>query len=53
MAIFVVGLREKVGTTDIEKGMRVSVESNKYSVAMMIMEEKPNATYNDLGVVRD
>lgn len=61
MAKFVVGLGEKVAATDVEEGMRVGVERNKYSiqiplppkidptVTMMTLEEKPDVTYNDLG----
>jgi ATP-dependent 26S proteasome regulatory subunit len=58
---FVVGLGEKVSPTDIEEGMRVGVDRNKYqiqiplppkidpSVTMMTVEEKPDVTYNDIG----
>ncbi|OMJ70553.1 hypothetical protein SteCoe_31456 [Stentor coeruleus] len=61
MAKFVVGLGEKVAATDIEEGMRVGVDRNKYfiqiplppkidpTVTMMTLEEKPDVTYNDLG----
>ena len=61
MAKFVVKLGEKVSPTDIEEGMRVGVERNKYtiqlplppkidpSVTMMTVEEKPDVTYNDIG----
>ncbi|GFZ11642.1 regulatory particle triple-A 1A [Actinidia rufa] len=58
---FVVGLGDKVSPTDIEEGMRVGVDRNKYqiqiplppkidpSVTMMTVEEKPDVTYNDVG----
>ena len=58
---FVVGLGDKVSPTDIEEGMRVGVDCNKYqiqiplppkidpSVTMMTIEEKPDVTYNDVG----
>lgn len=61
IAKFVVGLGEKVAPTDIEEGMRVGVDRNKYqiqiplppkidpSVTMMTVEEKPDVTYNDVG----
>ena len=61
MAKYVVGLGEKVAPTDIEEGMRVGVENDKYriqlplppkidaSVTMMTVEEKPDVTYNDVG----
>jgi 26S proteasome regulatory subunit T1 len=61
IAKFVVGLGEKVSPTDIEEGMRVGVDRNKYqiqiplppkidpSVTMMTVEEKPDVTYNDIG----
>eukprot|EP00922_Rhytidocystis_sp_ex-Travisia-forbesii_P018193 GHVS01027072.1.p1 GENE.GHVS01027072.1~~GHVS01027072.1.p1 ORF type:complete len:426 (-),score=72.91 GHVS01027072.1:149-1426(-) len=61
IAKFVVGLGEKVAPTDIEEGMRVGVDRNKYkiqiplppkidpSVTMMTVEEKPDITYNDIG----
>ncbi|KAK1443412.1 26S proteasome regulatory subunit [Babesia gibsoni] len=61
IAKFVVGLGEKVAPTDIEEGMRVGVDRNKYkiqmslppkidpSVTMMTVEEKPDITYNDVG----
>ncbi|KAH0848713.1 hypothetical protein HID58_091616 [Brassica napus] len=53
---FVVGLGDKVSPTDIEEGMRVGVDRNKYqiqiprppkidpSVTMMTVEEKPDVT---------
>eukprot|EP00301_Raphidiophrys_heterophryoidea_P018391 c337_g1_i1.p1 GENE.c337_g1_i1~~c337_g1_i1.p1 ORF type:complete len:441 (-),score=119.24 c337_g1_i1:86-1354(-) len=61
IAKFVVGLGEKVSPTDIEEGMRVGVDRNKYqiqiplppkidpSVTMMQVEEKPDVTYDDVG----
>lgn len=61
MAKFVVGLGEKLAPTDIDEGMRVGVEKQKYSiqlplppkidpsVTMMTVEEKPDVTYSDIG----
>jgi len=61
IAKFVVGLGERVAPTDIEEGMRVGVDRNKYqiqiplppkidaSVTMMQVEEKPDVTYSDVG----
>jgi len=61
IAKFVVGLGERVSPTDIEEGMRVGVDRNKYqiqiplppkidpTVTMMTVEEKPNVTYEDVG----
>ncbi|KAJ3299764.1 26S proteasome regulatory subunit 7 [Borealophlyctis nickersoniae] len=61
IAKFVVGLGERVAPTDIEEGMRVGVDRNKYqiqiplppkidpSVTMMQVEEKPDITYADVG----
>eukprot|EP01027_Heterolobosea_sp_BB2_P023884 GEZU01035923.1.p1 GENE.GEZU01035923.1~~GEZU01035923.1.p1 ORF type:complete len:440 (-),score=155.35 GEZU01035923.1:136-1455(-) len=61
IAKFVVGLGERVAPTDIEEGMRVGVDRNKYqiqiplppkidpTVTMMTVEEKPDVTYNDIG----
>ncbi|KAF9792326.1 hypothetical protein BJ322DRAFT_1150570, partial [Thelephora terrestris] len=61
IAKFVVGLGERVATIDIEEGMRVGVDRNKYqiqiplppkidaSVTMMQVEEKPDVTYSDVG----
>merc|ERR1711871_1447669 len=61
IAKYVVGLGEKVSPTDIEEGMRVGVDRNKYqiqiplppkidpSVTMMTVEEKPDVTYADVG----
>lgn len=60
-AKFVVGLGDQVAPTDIEEGMRVGVDRNKYqihiplppkidpSVTMMQVEEKPDVTYSDVG----
>ena len=51
----------QVASTDIEEGMRVGVDRNKYqihiplppkidpSVTMMQVEEKPDVTYSDVG----
>ncbi|KAK4736264.1 hypothetical protein R3W88_010525 [Solanum pinnatisectum] len=61
IAKFVVGLGDEVSPTDIEEGMRIGVDRNKYqiqiplppkidpSVTMMTVEEKPDVTYNDVG----
>merc|ERR1711934_712699 len=61
IAKFVVGLGEKVSATDVEEGMRVGVDRQKYfiqlplppkidpTVTMMTLEEKPDVTYNDVG----
>ncbi|EIN07635.1 26S proteasome subunit P45 [Punctularia strigosozonata HHB-11173 SS5] len=61
IAKFVVGLGDRVAATDIEEGMRVGVDRNKYqiqiplppkidaSVTMMQVEEKPDVTYSDVG----
>ncbi|KAI8921363.1 hypothetical protein PhCBS80983_g02417 [Powellomyces hirtus] len=61
IAKFVVGLGERVAPTDVEEGMRVGVDRNKYqiqiplppridpSVTMMQVEEKPDITYADVG----
>merc|ERR1712002_575170 len=60
-AKFVVDLGEQVAPTDIEEGMRVGVDRNKYqihiplppkidpTVTMMQVEEKPDVTYSDVG----
>ena len=60
-AKFVVGLSDKVAASDIEEGMRVGVDHQKYqiciplppkidpSVTMMQVEEKPDVTYADIG----
>lgn len=61
IAKFVVKLSEKVATTDVEEGMRVGVDRQKYmiqmplppkidaTVTMMTVEDKPDVTYNDIG----
>ncbi|ORZ31481.1 26S protease regulatory subunit 7 [Catenaria anguillulae PL171] len=61
IAKFVVGLGERVSPTDVEEGMRVGVDRQKYqiqiplppkidaSVTMMQVEEKPDVTYADVG----
>jgi len=60
-AKFVVNLSDNVAPTDIEEGMRVGVDRQKYeihiplppkidpTVTMMQVEEKPDITYNDVG----
>jgi len=65
IAKFVVGLGEKVVATDIEEGMRVGVDRQKYSiqlplppkidpsVTMMTVEEKPDVTYADVGGAKE
>lgn len=65
MAKFVVSLGDRVAPTDIEEGMRVGVDRNKYqiqiplppkidaSVTMMTVEEKPDVTYNDVGGAKE
>ncbi|XP_053991616.1 uncharacterized protein LOC128883368 [Hylaeus volcanicus] len=65
LAKFVVGLGNKVAPTDVEEGMRVGVDRQKYriqmplppridsTVTMMTVEEKPDVTYNDIGGCRD
>lgn len=62
---FVVGLGQRVSPVDIEEGMRVGVNQNKYaiqiplppkidaSVTMMTVEEKPDVTYKDVGGAAD
>ena len=64
-AKYVVGLGEKVAHTDIDEGMRIGVEHEKYkiqiplppkidaSVTMMQVEEKPDVTYNDVGGAKE
>ena len=54
-------LSPQVASTDIEEGMRVGVDRNKYqihiplppkidpTVTMMQVEEKPDVTYSDVG----
>jgi 26S proteasome regulatory subunit T1 len=65
IAKFVVGLGKDVAPSDIEEGMRVGVERNKYtiqlplppridpSVTTMTVEDKPDVTYNDVGGCRE
>eukprot|EP00298_Acanthocystis_sp_HF-20_P014163 c20658_g1_i2.p1 GENE.c20658_g1_i2~~c20658_g1_i2.p1 ORF type:complete len:314 (-),score=149.02 c20658_g1_i2:44-985(-) len=65
IAKFVVGLGDKVSPTDIEEGMRVGVDRNKYqiqiplpakidaSVSMMQVEDRPDVTYDDVGGCKD
>lgn len=60
-AKFVVDLADSVSPSDIEEGMRVGVDRNKYqinlplppkidpTVTMMQVEEKPDVTYSDIG----
>ncbi|KAI3380873.1 hypothetical protein SNEBB_002393 [Seison nebaliae] len=60
-AKFVVELADTVAPTDIEEGIRVGVDRNKYqihiplppkidpTVTMMQVEEKPDVTYADVG----
>ncbi len=60
-AKFVVDLSDNVAPSDIEEGMRVGVDRNKYqihlplppkidpTVTMMQVEEKPDVTYADVG----
>ncbi|XLU34047.1 hypothetical protein S245_070113, partial [Arachis hypogaea] len=54
IAKFVVGLGDKVSPTDIEEGMCVGFKfllppKIDPSVTMMMVEEKPDVTYNDVG----
>ncbi|EOQ99489.1 hypothetical protein E3P92_03986 [Wallemia ichthyophaga] len=61
VAKFVVGLGDRIAPTDIEEGMRVGVDRQKYqiqiplppridpTVTMMQVEEKPDITYSDVG----
>ena len=65
IAKFVVGLGERIAHTDIEEGMRVGVDRNKYqiqiplppkidpTVTMMQVEDKPDVTYSDIGGVKE
>merc|ERR1719427_566402 len=60
-AKFVVDLADSVAPTDIEEGMRVGVDRNKYqihiplppkidpTITMMQVEEKPDVPYSDVG----
>lgn len=64
-AKFVVALKDDLSPLDIEEGMRVGVERQKYSislplppkidptVSMMQVEEKPDVTYSDIGGCRE
>jgi 26S proteasome regulatory subunit T1 len=64
-AKFVVALGDKVSPTDIDEGMRVGCERQKYkimiplppkidpSVTMMQVEDKPDVTYDDVGGATD
>ena len=61
MAKFVVKLSDKLAPSDVEEGMRVGVDRQKYmiqmplppkidaTVTMMTVEEKPDVTYADIG----
>ena len=61
IAKFVVKLSDKLSPTDVEEGMRVGVDRQKYmiqmplppkidaTVTMMTVEEKPDVTYADIG----
>jgi len=65
IAKFVVGLGDKVSPTDIEEGMRVGVDRQKYSiqiplppridptVSLMTVEDKPDVTYDDVGGAKE
>lgn len=65
LAKFVVGLGEKVASADIEEGIRVGVDRQKYrihlplppridpTVATMAVEEKPDVTYADVGGAKE
>jgi len=65
IAKFVVGLGERVAPTDIEEGMRVGVDRQKYSiqiplppkidptVSLMTVEDKPDVTYEDVGGAKE
>merc|ERR1711988_1536807 len=65
IAKFVVGLGDRVAPADIEEGMRVGVDRQKYqiqiplspkidpTVTMMTVEEKPDITYNDIGGAKE
>ncbi|KAL9920066.1 LOW QUALITY PROTEIN: 26S proteasome regulatory subunit Rpt1 [Glossina fuscipes fuscipes] len=59
-AKFVVDLADSVAPTDIEEGMRVGVDRNKYQIHIplppkidptvtMMREDKPDVTYSDVG----
>lgn len=65
IAKFVVKLSDKLSPTDVEEGMRVGVDRQKYqiqmplpakidaTVTMMTVEDKPDVTYNDIGGCKD
>nr|WCZ58276.1 26S proteasome regulatory subunit 7 [Paratrimastix eleionoma] len=65
IAKYVVGLGENVAPTDIEEGMRVGCDRQKFAiqiplppkidphVSMMTVEEKPDVTYADVGGVKE
>ncbi|KAI5174649.1 26S proteasome regulatory subunit T1 [Pancytospora epiphaga] len=65
MAKFIVSKSKKLDASEIQEGMRVGVDRMKYSliqplprkidssVTMMQVEEKPTATYNDIGGCKD
>lgn len=65
MAKYVVDLGSRVTKEDIEEDMRVAVDRNKYkiqiplppridpTVTMMMVEEKPDVTYEDVGGCKD
>lgn len=65
MAKFIVNKSKKLDTSEISEGMRVGVDRMKYSliqplplkidasVTMMQVEDKPTATYNDVGGCRE
>jgi len=65
IAKFVVALADKVSPTDIDEGMRVGVDKNKYqiqialrpkidpTVRLMQVEEKPDVTYEQVGGMTD
>jgi len=64
-AKFVVALGERVAPTDIEEGMRVGVDRNKYqiqiplpakidpTVSLWTVEDKPDVTYESIGGLSD
>lgn len=65
MAKFVVGKSKNLDPSEIQEGMRVGVDRMKYSiiqplplkidasVTMMQVEDKPTASYNDIGGCKD
>ena len=62
---FLVGLGDRVSPTDLNEGVRVGVDRNKYQIqitlpvkidpqiTMMAVEEKPDITYSDVGGCKD